>query len=147
MLHSTVVGGNEMGEAKGTVSAPAEGQQQGAGRGSTGWSMLTEDMKMFGIASTMQDFSKKHTEMVGRFWGAVDKVRHIKNTSGGSGEFVVICWDGKRRCGVYNFHLMLKYNDLFATQNLSDNVIAFMGDRPFEGRPWIFKIPRDKPWE
>ena len=21
-----------------------------------------------------------------------------------------------------------------------------MGDRPLEGRPWIFKIPRDKPW-
>ena len=43
------------------------------------------------------------------------------------------------------FHSMLKYNDLFVAQNLSGNVIAFMGDRPLEGIPWIFKIPRDKP--
>ena len=44
------------------------------------------------------------------------------------------------------FHSVLKYNDLFVAQNLSVNVIAFMGDRPLEGRTWIFKIPRDKPW-
>ena len=43
------------------------------------------------------------------------------------------------------FHYMLKYNDLFVAQNISGNVIAFMGDRPLEGKPWIFKIPRDKP--
>ena len=36
---------------------------------------------------------------------------------------------------------------MFVAQSLSGNVIAFMGDRPMEGRPWIFKIPRDKPWE
>ena len=41
---------------------------------------------------------------------------------------------------------MLKYNDLFVAQNLSGNLIAFMCDRPLEGTPWIFKIPRDKPW-
>ena len=45
------------------------------------------------------------------------------------------------------FHSMLKFNDLFVTQNLSGNVIAFIGDRPLEGRQWIFKIPQDKPWE
>ena len=44
------------------------------------------------------------------------------------------------------FHSMIKYNDLFVAQNLSVNVIAFMGYRPLEGRPWVFKIPRDKPW-
>ena len=44
------------------------------------------------------------------------------------------------------FHSTLKYNDLFVAQNLSGNVIAFMGYRPLEGRPWIFKIPRDKLW-
>ena len=44
------------------------------------------------------------------------------------------------------FHLMLKYNNLFVAQNLYGNVIAFMGDRPLEGRPWIFKITRDRPW-
>ena len=44
-------------------------------------------------------------------------------------------------------HSMLKYNDLFVAQNISGNVISFMGDRPLEGRLWMFKIPRDKPWE
>ena len=44
------------------------------------------------------------------------------------------------------FHYTLKYNNLFVAKNISGNVIAFMGDSPLEGRPWIFKIPRDKPW-
>ena len=34
------------------------------------------------------------------------------------------------------FHSMLKYNNLFVAQNLSRNVIAFMGDLPLEGRAW-----------
>ena len=33
------------------------------------------------------------------------------------------------------FHSMLKYNKLFVTQNISGNVIAFMGYHPPEGRP------------
>ena len=45
------------------------------------------------------------------------------------------------------FHSMLKYNNVFVAQNLSGNVIPFMGDRTLEGRPWMFKIPQDKPWE
>ena len=44
------------------------------------------------------------------------------------------------------FHSMLKYNDLFVAKNLSENVIAFMGGRTLEGRPWIFNIPQDNPW-
>ena len=44
------------------------------------------------------------------------------------------------------FHSMLKYNNLFVAKNLSGNVIAFMGDCPLEGRPWMFKIRRDNPW-
>ena len=44
------------------------------------------------------------------------------------------------------FHSMLKYNDFFVAQNIFGNVIAFMGDRPLEVRPWIFKTPQDKPW-
>ena len=44
------------------------------------------------------------------------------------------------------FYSTLKYNDFFVTQNISVNFIAFMGDHPPEGRPWIFKIPRDNPW-
>ena len=44
------------------------------------------------------------------------------------------------------FHSMLKYNDLFVAQNITGNVIDFMGDRTLEGRPWMFKIPRENPW-
>ena len=44
------------------------------------------------------------------------------------------------------FHSMLKYNDCFVAQNIYGNVIAFMGDCPLEGRPWIFMIPQDKLW-
>ena len=43
-------------------------------------------------------------------------------------------------------HSMLKNNDLFVAQNISGNMIAFMGDRPLEGRPRILNIPRYKPW-
>ena len=43
-------------------------------------------------------------------------------------------------------HSMLKYNSLFVAKNLLGNVIAFTGDLPLEGRLWILKIPRDKPW-
>ena len=43
------------------------------------------------------------------------------------------------------FHSMVKYNDVCVDQELSGNVIALMGDHPLEGRPWVFKIPRDKP--
>ena len=41
---------------------------------------------------------------------------------------------------------MIKYKNLFFAQNISGNVIVFIGDLPLEGGNWIFKIPRDKPW-
>ena len=44
------------------------------------------------------------------------------------------------------FHSMLKDNNYFVAKNFSGNVIAFMGDRPLEGRPLIFNIPQEKPW-
>ena len=44
------------------------------------------------------------------------------------------------------FHSMVKYNDMFANNNLNSSVIGFMGDRPLSGRLWVFNIPRDKPW-
>ena len=44
------------------------------------------------------------------------------------------------------FHSMVKYNDMFATNNLSGSVIGFMGDRPLDGMPWVFNIPQDKSW-
>ena len=44
------------------------------------------------------------------------------------------------------FHSILKYNNLFVAQNLSVNVIFFIGGCPLKGSPWILKIPQDKPW-
>ena len=41
---------------------------------------------------------------------------------------------------------MLKYNNLFVAHNISGDFIAFMWYHTLEGRPWIFKIPWDKPW-
>ena len=41
---------------------------------------------------------------------------------------------------------MVKYNDMFATNNISGSVIGFMGDMPLAGRPWVFNITQDKPW-
>ena len=59
MLQNTDGGGNGMGGGKGTTAAPRAGHQKGAGRGSTGWSALTESMKMFGPAAFTQEFLKK----------------------------------------------------------------------------------------
>ena len=53
---------------------------------------------------------------------------------------------GKGDAELKIFHSMSKYNSFFVAQNLSGNVIDFIGDSPLEGRPWIFKIPQDKPW-
>ena len=44
------------------------------------------------------------------------------------------------------FHSIAKCNDLFFAPGLCVNVITFMGYQPFKGRPWLFKIPRDKSW-
>ena len=41
---------------------------------------------------------------------------------------------------------MVKYNYMFATNNLSGSVIGFIGDRPLTGSPWMFRVPPDKPW-
>ena len=42
MLKNTVRGGNRMGGGTGTMEAPKAGKKQDEGRGSTGWSALTE---------------------------------------------------------------------------------------------------------
>ena len=59
MLNNTVRVGNSIVGATRTAKAPISGQQQGAERGSTGWSALTEAVEKFGPAATMQDFSEK----------------------------------------------------------------------------------------
>ena len=41
------------------MAALTAGHQQGVGWGNTGWSALTEAVKMFGPAAITQEFSKK----------------------------------------------------------------------------------------
>ena len=52
----------------------------------------------------------------------------------------------KKEAKLKLFYSMLKCNYLFVAPNLSRNVIAFTRDHPLERRPWVFKIPRYKPW-
>ena len=59
ILQNTIRGGNGMGGGTETTAAPTSGQHQGAGRGSTGCSALTETVKMFGPVEITQEFSKK----------------------------------------------------------------------------------------
>ena len=59
MLNNTSGRGNGMGGGTGKTAAPTSGHQQGTGRGSTGWSALTEAVKTVGPASITQEFSKK----------------------------------------------------------------------------------------
>ena len=51
-----VRGGNGIGGGTGTTAAPTSGHQQGAKRGSIGWSALTEAMESFGPAAITQEF-------------------------------------------------------------------------------------------
>ena len=56
ILQNTVGGGNRTEGRKGTTEATTSGKQQGAGRGSIGWSALTEAVKMFGLAAITHEF-------------------------------------------------------------------------------------------
>ena len=58
----------------------------------------------------------------------------------------VFVWMVKGDAELKLFHSMLKYNGLFVAPNISSSVIAFIGNNPFEGRPWVFKILQYKPW-
>ena len=62
-----------MGGGTGTTIAPTAGKQKGTGRGSTGWSALTEAMKMVGLAAITQEFSKKLLERQADVWGELTK--------------------------------------------------------------------------
>ena len=73
-------------------------------------------------------------------------MRHILNTSSGSDKFAGICGYGKRERGIKNISFNVKIKQFFVAQNLSGNVIAFMGGSPLEGSPWISNISWDKLW-
>ena len=89
---------------------------------------------------------QKKTEMAGRCQGESTKCATFKIKAAEAENLRVFVGMVKGDAELKLFHCMLKYNDLFVSQNLSGNVIAFMGDRPLEGRLWTFKIPQYKPW-
>ena len=56
ILQNTIEVGNEWGGGTGTTTAPIAVHQQDVGEGGTGWSALTEAVKMFGPAAITQEF-------------------------------------------------------------------------------------------
>ena len=130
----------------GTTSAQIAGQQQGAGRGSTGWSALTEAVKMFGPAAITEELSEKLLKWQANVGGESKKCATFKIQAVEAANLRVFVGMVKGDAELKIFHSMLKYNNFFVAQNISGNVISFMGDLPLERRPWIFKIPQVKPW-
>ena len=122
------------------------GNQQDSGGGNTGWSALTESVKIFGPAAITQEFSKKLLKWQADVGGESTKCATFKIQAREAENLRVFVGMVKGGVEFKIFHSLLKYNNLFVAKNLPRNVIAFIGDRPLEGRPWIFKIPRDKPW-
>ena len=100
---------------------------------------------MCGPAAITQEFSKNllnGRHMLGESQQSAPRLKYKRVKAANLQVFVgMVKGDAELKI----FHSMLKYNDFFVAQNLSGNVITFMGDRPLEGRLWIFKIPRDKP--
>ena len=146
MLQNKFGGGNGIGGATGTEAAQTAGQQQGTGRRSTGWSGLTEAVIFFGPAAKTQEFSKKLLKWQADSGWESTKCAAFKIQAAEAANLRVFVGMVKGDMELKIFHSMLKYNDFFVAQNISVNVIAFMGDRPLEGRLWVFKIPREKPW-
>ena len=89
------------------------GQQQGAWGGNTGWSALTEAVKMFGTEAITQEFSKKILKWQAYVGGESTNCATFKIKAVECCKFVGICGYGKRGRRVKKFHSMLKYNNLF----------------------------------
>ena len=132
-LNSTVVGGNGMGGAVGTGEERDVGQQQCAGRESTGWSALTEAVKMFGTAETTLEFSKKLLIWQAYVGGELTNCATFNIQAVEAENLRVFVGMVKGDTELKIFHSMLKYNDFFVAQNLSKNVIAFMGTVHWKG--------------
>ena len=89
---------------------------------------------------------KNTSKMAGRCQGESTKFATFKTQAVEAANLRVFVGMLKGEAELKIFRSMLKYNNLFVAQTLSGNVIAFMGGRTLKVRPWIFKIPRDKPW-
>ena len=135
MLQDTVRGGNGMGGWTGTTAALTEWQQQGWGRGSTGWSALKKAVKMFGPAAITQELSKKLLKCHADVGRESKKCATFKIQAVEVAILRAIWGMVKGDAELKLFHSMVKYNDLFVPQNISGNVIAFMGGCPLEVRP------------
>ena len=94
----------------------------------------------------MQQVSKKLLKWQADVGGESTKFVMFKMQAVGAANLQVFLGMVKGDAELKLFRSVVKYNDVFVAQNLSGNVIAFMGDRPLEFRPWVFKIPRDKTW-
>ena len=145
ILHNTIGGVNEWKVGTGTMAELTAGHQQGEGGENTVWSALTEAVKMFGPAAITQEFSKILIKWQADVGADSTKCATFKIQAAEVEILWVFVGMVKGDAELKIFHSMLKYKDFFVAQNLSGNVIAFMGDCPLEGIPRISKIPRDKP--
>ena len=102
--------------------------------------------EMFGPAGTTHEFSKKILKYQADVRGESTKCATFKIQAVEAANLQVFFGMVKGDAELKIFHSMLKYNDCFVAQNLTGNVISFMGDRTLEGRLWILKITQDKPW-
>ena len=100
---------------------------------------------MFRPAATAQDFSKKLLKWQADVGGESKKCATFKTQAVEAENLLVFFVIVKGYAELRLFHSMLKYNDLFFAPNIPGNVIVFMGGRPLEGRPSVFKILQDKP--
>ena len=107
-----------------------------------GWSALMEAMKIFVPAATTQEFSKKILKWQADVGGKLKKCATFKTQTIEAANLRVFFRMLKGDTELKLCHSMLKYNNFFDVQNISGNVIAFMGDLPLEGKPWIFNKPR-----
>ena len=101
---------------------------------------------MFGPAAITQEFSKKLFKWQADVRGESTNCATFKIQAAETANLRVFMGMVKGDAELKIFHSMLKYNNFFVAQNLSGNVIVFVGDCPLEGRPWIFKITCNKPW-
>ena len=149
-LHNLGVGGNGVGGLETTAATPTAstdaGQQPFTSRVSTVWSALTAALNTFETEATTQEFLKKLLKWQADVGGESTKCAKFKTKAVEAANLWVFVDMVKWDLALKLFHSMVIYNDLFVAPNLSDNVIASMRDCPLEGRQWVLKIPRDKPW-
>ena len=94
---------------------------------------MTEAVKMLGPASTMQEFLKKLLKRkadVRGGGGGLTKCATSKTRAVEAANLQVFVGVLKGYAELKLFHSMLKYKYLFVAQNISGDVIAFMGDHP-----------------